>query len=692
MAREFSLGNTRNIGIMAHIDAGKTTTTERVLYYTGKIHKIGETHEGASQMDWMEQEQERGITITSAATTAQWKGHRVNIIDTPGHVDFTVEVERSLRVLDGAVAVLDAQSGVEPQTETVWRQATTYGVPRVVFVNKMDKIGADFLYSVGTIHDRLQANAHPVQLPIGAEDQFSAIIDLIEMKAHFYANDLGTDITVGEIPEEHRELAEEYREKLIEAVAEVNEDLMEKYLGGEEISIAELKAAIRTATVNVEFFPVICGSAFKNKGVQLMLDNVIDFLPSPLDVPAIKGTLPDTEDEVERHSDDSEPFSALAFKVMTDPYVGKLTFFRVYSGTLESGSYVINSTKGKRERIGRILQMHANSREEISTVYAGDIAAAVGLKDTTTGDTLCDDKNQVILESMVFPEPVISLSVEPKSKADQDKMGQALQKLQDEDPTFRAHTDQETGQTIIAGMGELHLDILVDRMRREFKVEANVGAPQVAYRETFRGSAKVEGKFVRQSGGRGQFGHVWIEFGPNEEGKGFEFENAIVGGVVPREYIPAVQAGLVDSLDRGVLAGYPLVDIKAKLFDGSYHDVDSNEMAFKIAASMALKNAASKCKPVILEPIMKVEVVIPEDYLGDIMGDITSRRGRVEGMEARGNTQMVKSMVPLSEMFGYATSLRSNTQGRGTFSMHFDHYEEVPKSISEEIIKKNKGE
>ncbi|MEF2097813.1 MULTISPECIES: elongation factor G [Peribacillus] len=692
MAREFSLANTRNIGIMAHIDAGKTTTTERVLYYTGKIHKIGETHEGASQMDWMEQEQERGITITSAATTAQWKGHRVNIIDTPGHVDFTVEVERSLRVLDGAVAVLDAQSGVEPQTETVWRQATTYGVPRVVFVNKMDKIGADFLYSVGTIHDRLQANAHPVQLPIGAEDQFSAIIDLIEMKTHFYGNDLGTDITVGEIPEEHRELAEEYREKLIEAVAEVNEDLMEKYLGGEEISIAELKAAIRTATVNVEFFPVICGSAFKNKGVQLMLDNVIDFLPSPLDVPAIKGTLPDSEDEVERHSDDSEPFSALAFKVMTDPYVGKLTFFRVYSGTLESGSYVINSTKGKRERIGRILQMHANSREEISTVYAGDIAAAVGLKDTTTGDTLCDDKNQVILESMVFPEPVISLSVEPKSKADQDKMSQALQKLQDEDPTFRAHTDQETGQTIIAGMGELHLDILVDRMRREFKVEANVGAPQVAYRETFRGSAKVEGKFVRQSGGRGQFGHVWIEFGPNEEGKGFEFENAIVGGVVPREYIPAVQAGLVDSLDRGVLAGYPLVDIKAKLFDGSYHDVDSNEMAFKIAASMALKNAASKCSPVILEPIMKVEVVIPEDYLGDIMGDITSRRGRVEGMEARGNTQMVKAMVPLSEMFGYATSLRSNTQGRGTFSMHFDHYEEVPKSISEEIIKKNKGE
>ncbi|OIK12029.1 elongation factor G [Bacillus sp. MUM 13] len=692
MAREFSLANTRNIGIMAHIDAGKTTTTERVLYYTGRIHKIGETHEGASQMDWMEQEQERGITITSAATTAQWKGHRVNIIDTPGHVDFTVEVERSLRVLDGAVAVLDAQSGVEPQTETVWRQATTYGVPRIVFVNKMDKIGADFLYSVKTIHDRLQANAHPIQLPIGAEDDFEAIIDLIEMKATFYSNDLGTDIEVRDIPEEHKELAEEYREKLIEAVAELDEDLMEKYLGGEEITNEELKAGIRKGTVNVEFFPVICGSAFKNKGVQLMLDNVIDFLPSPLDVPAIKGTIPDTDEEVERHSDDNEPFSALAFKVMTDPYVGKLTFFRVYSGTLQSGSYVINSTKGKRERIGRILQMHANSRQEISEVHAGDIAAAVGLKDTTTGDTLCDDKNLVILESMEFPEPVISLSVEPKSKADQDKMSNALQKLQEEDPTFRAHTDQETGQTIIAGMGELHLDIIVDRMRREFKVEANVGAPQVAYRETFRGSAQVEGKFVRQSGGRGQFGHVWIEFSPNEEGKGFEFENAIVGGVVPREYIPAVQAGLEDSLDNGVLAGFPLVDIKAKLFDGSYHDVDSNEMAFKIAASMALKNAASKCKPVILEPIMKVEVVIPEEYMGDIMGDITSRRGRVEGMEARGNTQAVRAMVPLSEMFGYATSLRSNTQGRGTFSMHFDHYEEVPKSISEEIIKKNKGE
>ncbi|AND37753.1 MULTISPECIES: elongation factor G [Cytobacillus] len=692
MAREFSLENTRNIGIMAHIDAGKTTTTERVLYYTGRIHKIGETHEGASQMDWMEQEQERGITITSAATTAQWKGHRVNIIDTPGHVDFTVEVERSLRVLDGAVAVLDAQSGVEPQTETVWRQATTYGVPRVVFVNKMDKIGADFLYSLKTLHDRLQANAAAIQLPIGAEDQFEGIIDLITMKATFYGNDLGTDIEERDIPEEYMDQAEEYREKLIEAVAELDEELMEKYLGGEEITNEELKAAIRQGTVNVEFYPVICGSAFKNKGVQKMLDAVIDYLPSPLDVPAIKGTLPDSEEEVTRPSSDDAPFSALAFKVMTDPYVGKLTFFRVYSGTLNSGSYVQNSTKGKRERVGRILQMHANSREEISVVHAGDIAAAVGLKDTSTGDTLCDEKNLVILESMEFPEPVISLSIEPKSKADQDKMTTALQKLQEEDPTFRAHTDQETGQVIIAGMGELHLDILVDRMKREFKVEANVGAPQVAYRETFRSSAQVEGKFARQSGGRGQFGHVWIEFAPNEEGKGFEFENGIVGGVVPREYIPAVQAGLEDALERGVLAGFPLVDIKARLFDGSYHDVDSSEMAFKIAASMALKNAASKCNPVILEPVMKVEVVIPEEYMGDIMGDVTSRRGRVEGMEARGNAQVVRAMVPLSEMFGYATALRSNTQGRGTFSMHFDHYEEVPKSISEEIIKKNKGE
>ncbi len=692
MARKFSLENTRNIGIMAHIDAGKTTTTERILYYTGKIHKIGETHEGASQMDWMEQEQERGITITSAATTAEWKDHRVNIIDTPGHVDFTVEVERSLRVLDGAVTVLDAQSGVEPQTETVWRQATNYGVPRLVFVNKMDKTGADFLYSVGTLRERLGANAHPIQLPMGAEDAFVGIIDLIEMQATFYPDETGMNAEVREIPEEYKEQAAEYREKMIEAIAEFDEDLMNKFLDEEEITTEEIKTAMRKATLAVEFYPVVCGTAFKNKGVQLVLDAVIDYLPSPIDIPAMTGVNPDTEEDVERHSSDEEPFSALAFKVMTDPYVGKLTFFRVYSGVLQSGSYVHNSSKGKRERVGRILQMHANSREEISEVHAGEIAAAVGLKDTGTGDTLCDEKAPVILESMDFPEPVISLSVEPKSKADQDKMGMALAKLQEEDPTFRAHTDQETGQVIIAGMGELHLDVLVDRMKREFRVEANVGAPQVSYRETFRQSAEVEGKFVRQSGGRGQFGHVWIEFSPNEEGKGFEFVNNVVGGSVPREYIPAVEAGIRDSLDNGVIAGYPLIDIKARLFDGSYHDVDSNEMAFKIAASMALKNAVSKVNPVLLEPMMKVEVVIPEEYMGDIMGDITSRRGRVEGMDARGNAQVVRSMVPLAEMFGYATSLRSNTQGRGVFSMTFDHYEEVPKSIAEDIIKKNKGE
>ena len=691
MTRAFSLKDTRNIGIMAHIDAGKTTATERILFYTGKIHKIGDTHDGNSQMDWMEQEQERGITITSAATTAQWKNHRINIIDTPGHVDFTVEVERSLRVLDGSVAVLDAQSGVEPQTETVWRQATTYGVPRIVFVNKMDKTGADYLYSVGTIHDRLQANAHPIQLPIGAEDLFEGVIDLVEMKAIYNEGSVGENLVVKEIPADYQNQAEEYREKLIEAVAEFDEEFMEKYLGGEEITIDELKAAIRKATLSVEFFPVVCGSAFKYKGVQPMLDAVVEYLPSPLDVPAIKGVNPDTDEEVERHSSDEEPFSALAFKVMTDPFVGKLTFFRVYSGILSSGSYVKNSTKGKRERVGRILQMHANTRNEIAEVYAGDIAAAVGLKDTTTGDTLCDEKNEVILESMEFPEPVIQLSVEPKSKADQDKMSTALQKLQEEDPTFRAGTDEETGQVIIAGMGELHLDIIVDRMRREFKVECTVGAPMVSYRETFKQAAQVQGKFTRQSGGRGQYGDVWIEFTPNEPGAGFEFENAIVGGVVPREYIPAVEAGLKDSMANGVLAGYELIDVKAKLFDGSYHDVDSSEMAFKVAASLALKEAAKKCNPVILEPIMKVEVVMPEEYLGDIMGDITSRRGRVEGMEARGNAQVVSASVPLSEMFGYATSLRSSTQGRGTYSMVFDHYEEVPKSISEEIIKKNKG-
>ena len=689
--REFSLENTRNIGIMAHIDAGKTTTTERVLYYTGKIHKIGETHEGASQMDWMEQEQERGITITSAATTAQWKGHRINIIDTPGHVDFTVEVERSLRVLDGAVAVLDAQSGVEPQTETVWRQATTYGVPRIVFANKMDKIGADFLYSVRTIHERLQANAHPIQLPIGAEDNFTGIIDLIKMKAEIYTNDLGTDIQETDIPEDLQDLAEEWREKLVEAVAETDEALMERYLEGEEISEAELKAAIRKATCAVEFYPVLCGSAFKNKGVQLMLDAVVDYLPSPLDVPSIKGVDPNTDQEVERHSSDEEPFSALAFKVMTDPFVGRLTFFRVYSGTLQSGSYVKNSTKGKRERVGRILQMHANSRQEIPEVFSGDIAAAVGLKDTTTGDTLCDEKAEVILESMEFPDPVIEVAIEPKSKADQDKMAIALQKLAEEDPTFRAYTNQETGETVIAGMGELHLDIIVDRMRREFKVEANVGAPQVSYRETFRASTQAEGKFVRQSGGKGQYGHVWIEFTPNEEGAGFEFENAIVGGVVPREYIPAVEAGLKDAMENGVLAGYPLVDIKAKLYDGSYHDVDSSETAFKVAASMALKAAAKKAQPAILEPMMAVEITVPEEYFGDVMGHVNARRGRVEGSEVRGNAQIVKGMIPLSEMFGYATTLRSATQGRGTFSMTFDHYEDVPKSIAEEIIKKNGG-
>lgn len=690
--REFSLQMTRNIGIMAHIDAGKTTATERILYYTGKIHKIGETHEGASQMDWMAQEQERGITITSAATTAQWADHRVNIIDTPGHVDFTVEVERSLRVLDGAVAVLDAQSGVEPQTETVWRQATTYRVPRIVFVNKMDKMGADFFYSVGTLHDRLDANAHPIQIPVGAEDQFNAIIDLVEMNCTFYKDDKGTDPEVGEIPAEYLDQAKEWREKLVEAVAELDEDLMEKYLGGEELTNDELKEGIRRGTLNVEFYPVVCGSAFKNKGVRKMLDAVIDYLPSPLDVPAIKGHVGDTDEIIERPADDNGPFSALAFKVMTDPYVGKLTFFRVYSGVLESGSYVMNSTKGKRERVGRILQMHANKREEISKVFSGDIAAAVGLKDTTTGDTLCGEKDNVILEKMVFPEPVIQLSIEPKSKADQDKMSTALVKLQEEDPTFRAHTDVETGQTIIAGMGELHLDILVDRMKREFNVEANVGAPQVAYRETFKQSAEIDSKYAKQSGGKGQYGHVVIEFMPNEQGAGFEFINNIVGGAVPREFIGPTQAGLEEAMERGVLAGFPLVDIKARLFHGSYHDVDSSEMAFKLAARQALKMASSKCNPCLLEPVMKVEVVIPSEYMGDIMGGVTARRGRVEGMETRGNAEVVRAMVPLSEMFGYATSLRSSTQGRGVFTMTFDHYEEVPKSIAEGIIKKYKGE
>jgi len=692
MAREFSLEKTRNIGVMAHIDAGKTTTTERILFYTGRIHKIGETHEGASQMDWMAQEQERGITITSAATTAQWEGHRINIIDTPGHVDFTVEVERSLRVLDGAITVLDAQSGVEPQTETVWRQATTYGVPRIVLINKMDKVGADFLYATNTLKERLGANAHPVQFPIGAEDEFEGIIDLLEMKAYYYLDEIGTMDEPKEIPAELQDKADELRASLIEAVADFDEDIMMQYLEGEEIATADLKKVIRKATLDVEFYPVFCGSAFKNRGVQLILDGVIDYLPAPTDIPPIQGIIPGTEEETERPADDNAPFSALAFKVMTDPFVGKLTFFRVYSGTLKAGSYVQNTAKEKRERVGRILQMHANSREEISEIHCGEIAAAVGLKDTGTGDTLCDEKNLVILESMDFPAPVISVAIEPKTKADQDKMGIALGKLAEEDPTFTTETNTETGQTLIAGMGELHLDVIVDRLKREFKVEANVGAPQVAYRETFRSSAEVEGKFIRQSGGRGQYGHVWVKFEPNDEGAGYEFENKIVGGVVPREYIPSVDEGIAESLETGVLAGYPLIDVKATLYDGSYHDVDSNEMAFKIAGSMALKAAKNKCDPVLLEPMMKVEIEIPEEYLGDIMGDVTSRRGRVEGMDSRGNAQLVNAFVPLAEMFGYATALRSNTQGRGTYSMFFDHYEEVPKSIAEEIIKQNAGE
>lgn len=692
MGRKFSLENTRNIGVMAHIDAGKTTTTERILFYTGRIHKTGETHEGASEMDWMEQEQERGITITSAATTAEWKDHRINIIDTPGHVDFTVEVERSLRVLDGAITVLDAQSGVEPQTETVWRQATTYGVPRIVMINKMDKIGADFLYATDTLKDRLGANAYPVQFPIGAEDDFEGIIDLVTMKAQYYLDDMGTPDELKEIPAEYQEQAEELRANLIEGIADHDEDIMMKFLEGEEVEEAELKSAIRKATLAVEFYPVFCASAFKNKGVQSILDGVIDYLPAPTDIPPIEGLVPGTEETVTREASDDAPFSALAFKVMTDPFVGKLTFFRVYSGTLKSGSYVQNSVKGKRERVGRILQMHANSRQEIDEIHCGEIAAGVGLKDTATGDTLCDEKHLVILESMDFPAPVISVAIEPKTKADQDRMGQALGKLAEEDPTFVTETNPETGQTLISGMGELHLDVIVDRLRREFKVEANVGAPQVAYRETFRASGKAEGKFIRQSGGRGQYGHVWVEFEPTEVGEGFIFENKVVGGTVPREYVGSVEAGIEESMANGVLAGYPLIDVKATLYDGSYHDVDSNEMAFKIAGSMALKAAKTKCQPVLLEPMMKVEIVIPEEYMGDIMGDVTSRRGRVDGMETRGNAQLVNAYVPLAEMFGYATALRSNTQGRGTYTMFFDHYEEVPKSISEEIITKNAGE
>ena len=685
MAREFPLEKSRNIGIMAHIDAGKTTTTERVLYYTGKIHKIGETHDGASQMDWMEQEQERGITITSAATTAHWKGYRINIIDTPGHVDFTVEVERSLRVLDGAVTVLDSKAGVEPQTETVWRQATTYGVPRIVFSNKMDATGADFIMSLESIGKRLGANAVAIQLPIGAESSFEGVIDLVTMKALYFEGAEGEDVEEREIPDEYKEQAQEYHEKMLEQAASFDDDLLMTVLEGEEPPIEQVKAAIRKGTLAVELFPVLCGSAYKDKGVQPMLDAVIDYLPAPTDVPSIKGT--DEEgNEVDRHPSDEEPFAALAFKVMTDPYVGKLTFFRVYSGTAQSGTYVLNSTKDKRERLGRILQMHANHRKEIDEVYAGDIAAAVGFKNTTTGDTLCDENNFVILEKMEFPEPVIELAIEPKTKADNDKLGIALAKLAEEDPTFRTSTNPETGDTIIAGMGELHLDVIVDRLKREFHVEANVGAPQVAYRETITQAADVEGKFIRQSGGRGQYGHVWIKFEPNP-GKGFEFVDAVVGGAVPREYIGSVKQGLEEALDNGIIAGYPVLDIKATLFDGSYHDVDSSEQAYKIAASMALKNSAKKCAPVILEPIMKVEVTAPSEYLGSVMGDISSRRGMIDGQEERGNAVMVQASVPLSEMFGYATDLRSFTQGRGNYTMQFDRYEQVPKSIREKIIK-----
>ena len=689
MAREFSLENTRNIGIMAHIDAGKTTTTERVLYYTGKIHKIGETHDGASQMDWMEQEQERGITITSAATIAQWNGHRVNIIDTPGHVDFTVEVERSLRVLDGAVTVLDSKAGVEPQTETVWRQATTYGVPRIVFCNKMDATGADFIMSVESIGKRLDANAVAIQLPIGAEDTFEGLIDLIKMQAVHFEGVKGENVVYSEIPENMKAQAEEYRQKMVEAAASFDDDLMMKVLEEEPVTEEEIKAAIRKGVLAVELFPVLCGSAYKDKGVQTMLDAVIDFLPAPTDVPSIKGEDEDGN-EIERHASDEEPFSALAFKIMADPFVGKLTFFRVYSGKISSGSYILNSTKDKKERLGRILQMHANTRKEIDEVYAGDIAAAVGFKNTTTGDTICDEKNFIILEKMEFPEPVIELAIEPKTKQDQDKLGNGLARLAEEDPTFRVTTNPETGDTIIAGVGELHLDVIVDRLKREFKVEANVGAPQVAYRETIRGTADCEGKFVRQSGGRGQYGHVWIKFEPNE-GKGFEFVDAVVGGTVPREYISSVKSGLEDALQNGMIAGYPILDIKATLFDGSYHDVDSSEMAYKVAASLALKAAGKKCDPVILEPIMAVEITAPAEYLGSVMGDISSRRGMIEGQEERGNAVLVQASVPLSEMFGYVTDLRSFTQGRGNYTMQFDRYEPVPKSIKEEIIKKNGG-
>ena len=692
MAREVPLNKVRNIGIMAHIDAGKTTTTERILYYTGRIHKIGETHDGGAQMDWMEQEQERGITITSAATTAHWKGYRLNIIDTPGHVDFTVEVERSLRVLDGAVSLFDAKSGVEPQSETVWRQADRYHVPRIAHINKMDVTGADFFRSVRTIDEKLSGNPVPIQIPMGAEDTFIGMIDLVKMEAEIYKDDMGTEIEITDVPEEYKAQADEWRENLIEKVSEYDEDLMMAYLEGEEVTEEMIKRAIRKGTLSVEMTPVTCGSSYKNKGVQLLLDAIIDYLPAPIDIPSIVGIDPATGEEEARHASDEEPFSALAFKIVTDPYVGKLSYFRVYSGTLKAGSYVYNSSKGKRERVGRILLMHANKREEVEEIYAGEIAAAVGLKNTSTGDTLCDEKDEIILEKMEFPEPVISVAIEPKTKASQDKMAIGLQKLAEEDPTFRTYTDEETGQTIIAGMGELHLDIIVDRLLREFKVEANIGNPKVSYREGILSSAEGEGKFVRQSGGRGQYGHAKIKVEPLEAGKGFEFENNIVGGAIPKEFIGPTQQGIEEAMQNGVLGGYEVLDVKVSLYDGSFHDVDSSEMAFKVAGSMALRDALSKANPVLLEPVMKVEIVTPEEYMGDVIGDINSRRGRMEGMELVAGAQIVTCYVPLAEMFGYATSLRSNTQGRANYSMQFDHYEQVPKNVSEEVLNgKNKN-
>ena len=685
MVRQYSLENTRNIGIMAHIDAGKTTVTERMLYYTGKIHKIGDTHEGAAQMDWMEQEKERGITICSAATTCVWNDTRINIIDTPGHVDFTVEVERSLRVLDGSVALFDAKSGVEPQSETVWRQADKYGVPRICFINKMDATGANYYDSIETIKDKLKANPVPVQIPIGAESEFVGVIDLISMHAIIYKNDLGTDIEETDIPDAYKDKAEEYRQNLLEALAETDEFIMEKYLEGDAISPSELREAIRRATINLSINPVLCGSAYKNKGVQPLLDAIVDYMPSPLDIPAIEG-VDDNEQAVERHASDDEPFSALAFKIVADPFVGKLAYFRVYSGTLESGSYVYNSTKGKKERIGRILMMHANKREEVDSVSAGDIAAAVGLKDTTTGDTLCDMNSHVILEKMEFPEPVISVAIEPKTKASQEKMSIALHKLAEEDPTFRTYTDEETGQTIISGMGELHLEIIVDRLLREFKVEANIGNPQVSYRESISQDAEAEGKYIRQSGGSGQYGHCKIKIEPQEAGKGFEFVNNIVGGAIPKEYIGPVQKGIEEATQAGVLAGYPVLDVKVTLYDGSYHEVDSSEMAFKIAGSMAFRQAVSKAAPVLLEPVEKVEIITPDEYLGDVMGDISSRRGRIQGMNPKNGVHVLDAYIPLAEMFGYATDLRSHTQGRATYSMQFDHYEKVPQAIADKVI------